>query len=146
MTLDSKDRRLLRLLQSNARMSYADLGRALKLTPPAVADRMRRLEDKGVIRGYHAALDPGRLGVGLAVLIRIKVAPREYPRFHKLVEGTPELLQCFHVTGDDSFLLRAALEVASDLEVLVRRLSAFGETSTSLILSTVLDRPVAITS
>jgi Lrp/AsnC family leucine-responsive transcriptional regulator len=135
-----KDWHLLSLLRENARMSFAELGRRLRLSPPATAERMKRLEERGVVRAYRAEIDLSALGRELHVYLRVVVQPKDYPRFKKAVEGMDDIFECHHVTGPESFVLRAAVESVPALETLVQKLTTFGPTVTSLILSTSLDR------
>lgn len=138
--LDARDWALLVALQENARASFADLARRVKLTPPAVAERIRRLEDKGVIAGYHAAINVRALGRPLHVYFRVFVPPREYPRFIRSMEKLPEVLECSHVTGVESFIVKAAVTSVEHLEALITKMTAFGETTTSVVLSTAIER------
>lgn len=144
--MDATDWRLLDLLQKNARLSFAELGRKLRLSAPAVAERMKRLEERSVIRAYRAEVDLSALGLGLHVYLRVVVQPREYTRFKKMVEGMDEIFECHHVTGEESFVIRAAVATVSALEALIQRLTAFGPTTTSVILSTALDRKTFLPS
>jgi Lrp/AsnC family transcriptional regulator, leucine-responsive regulatory protein len=136
--LDRIDWELLEGLQRNARESFAELGRRTKLTAPAVAQRVRRLEDIGVIRGYRASVDRARLGLGIAVFIRIQSSTPNYSKLEKLVAEAPEILECHHVTGSEAFIVKAAVSSVAHLEELIARLSAFGQTATSLVLSSML--------
>lgn len=138
--LDATDWRLVDLLQSDARASYAELGRKLRLSAPAVAERMKRLEDRGVVRAYRAEIDLSALGRGMHVYLRVVVAPKDYPRFKKAVAALDDIFECHHVTGTESFVLRAAVDAVPSLETLIQKLTAYGPTTTSVILSTVLDR------
>ena len=146
MTFDSKtgidptDWRLLKLLREQARLSFAELGRKVRLSPPAVTERIKRLEERGVVRGYRAEIDLSALGRGLHVYLRVVVPPKDYPRFKKAVEANEDVFECHHVTGEESFLLRAALGNVPSLEALIQKLTSFGPTTTSVILSTSLDR------
>jgi len=138
--IDDLDWILLQLVQSDARMSFAELGRRAGLSPPAAAERLRRLQDNGVILGYHAQINPERLGLTMMVLIEVIVKRSEYPRFQKAVQKLSWILECHHVTGRASFLLKAAVPDVTGLELLIGHLSQFGDTSTSLVLSTVVSR------
>jgi Lrp/AsnC family leucine-responsive transcriptional regulator len=137
---DAMDWRLVHLVCENGRASFAELGRKVRLSAPAVAERLKRLEERGVIRGYRADIDVSALGSALHVYLRVVVQPKDYARFHKAVEAMEEVFECHHVTGAESFVLRAALGGVPALEDLIRRLTAFGPTTTSVILSTPLDR------
>ena len=138
--VDATDWKLLDLLQRDARLSFAELGRKLKLSAPAVAERMKRLEERGVIRAYRAELNLAALGRALNVYLRVVVPPKEYARFKRALEGMDEIFECHHVTGQESFVLRAAVDQVSALEALIEKLTAYGPTTTSVILSTNLDR------
>lgn len=138
--IDATDWKLLSLLESDARLSFAELGRKLRLSPPAVAERMKRLEERGVIRAYRAEIDLSALGRPLHVYLRAVVQPADYGRFRKKIETLDTIFECHHVTGTESFVLRAALDSVSSLETLIQQLTAFGPTTTSVILSTSLDR------
>lgn len=138
--IDATDWKLLELLQQDARMSFAELGRKLRLSAPAIAERVKRLEERKIIRGYRADLDLTALGRPLHVYLRVIVQPKDYPRFKKRISGSEEIFECHHVTGTESFILRAALVNVTALERLIQQLTAYGPTTTSLILSTPLDR------
>jgi Lrp/AsnC family leucine-responsive transcriptional regulator len=139
--LDAIDWKLLLLLRDNARSSFAELGRKLRLSAPAVVERMKRLEDRGVVRGYRADIDLGELGKRLNVYLRVVVEPKDYPRFKRAMEALDdEIFECHHVTGAESFVLRAAVTAVPELETLIQKLTAFGPTVTSVILSTSIDR------
>lgn len=138
--LDATDWILLSLLQQRARLSFAELGRRLRLSAPAVAERMKRLEERGVVRAYRAEIDLSALGRQLHVYLRVVVQPKDYSRFKKAVEAMDEIFECHHVTGQESFMLRAAVAAVPALESLIQKLTAYGPTTTSVILSTSLDR------
>lgn len=138
--IDATDWKLMHLLERDARTSFAELGRKLRLSPPAVAERMKRLEERGIIRAYRADLDLTALGRPLHVYLRVVVQPGDYPRFRKKTETLDAVFECHHVTGTESFILRAAVQSVPMLEELIQQLTAFGPTTTSVILSTSLDR------
>jgi len=123
-------------VQRDARVSFAELGRRAGLSAPAAAERLRRLEDAGVVRGYRTDVAPERLGLEMAVLIEMHVPRPSYARFQKAVEKLPGIRECHHISGRASFMLKAAVADVSALESLEGQLSQFGETSTSLVLST----------
>jgi Lrp/AsnC family leucine-responsive transcriptional regulator len=142
--LDDANRRLIAELQADARLSLAELGRRVGLSSPAVAERLARLEETGVITGYHADVDPRALGWALAVIIRIRPAPRELQKVAELAQRTPEIVECHRVTGEDCYIMKAHVRAVEDLEELIDRFAVYGQTTTSLVHSSpVPPRPVA---
>ena len=139
-SLDEKDWIIIQLVQSDARVSFAEIGRSAGLSPPAAAERLRRLEDAGVIRGYHAKINPERLGLGMLAIIDMRVNRAEYQRFQKAIQKLAWILECYHIAGRSSFYLKVAVPDTAGLELLIGYLSQFGDTATALVLSTVLDR------
>ena len=145
--LDQTGWELLCALQENARASYADLGRRVGLTPPAVADRIRRFETAGIITGYHAAVNPARLGLGLTAIIRFKAAREPYERILAVIQGCPEIVECLDVTGDDCMTLTAVVCSVEHLQELIARLTPYGSSNTSIVLSSPLrHRPIGPTA
>jgi Lrp/AsnC family transcriptional regulator, leucine-responsive regulatory protein len=138
--LDPTDRRLLTQLQADARLSLAELGRRVGLSSPAVAERLRRLEGDGVITGYHAQVDPARLGFGLGVLVRIRPAPRQLAAVAQLARETPEIVECLRVTGDDCYVMTAHVRDVVHLEELIDVFAAYGQTTTSVMQSAPVPR------
>ncbi len=141
--LDDVARRLLRELERDARASFAELGRRVGLSPPAVAERMRRLEDLGVITGYRAMLNPARLGRPITAIVRMRVTPEHYPWAKRQIDASPEILECHHVTGEDAFVLKLVVATVEDIDRVIGRFAPHAATSTSIVLSTlVADRPI----
>jgi Lrp/AsnC family leucine-responsive transcriptional regulator len=138
--LDATDRTLLTELQAEARLSLAELGRRVGLSPPAVADRLQRLERGGVITGYRAQVDPRALGYPLAVVIRIRPAPRQIAKVAELAQRTPELVECHRITGDDCFFMTAHVRSVEHLEELIDRFTPYGQTTTSIVQSSPVPR------
>jgi Lrp/AsnC family leucine-responsive transcriptional regulator len=136
--LDKTGWELLCALQKNARASYADLGRRVGLTPPAVADRVRRLEAAGIIMGYHAAVNPAQLGLGLTAIIRFKASSEPYERILAVIQACPEIIECHDVTGDDCMTLTAVVSSVTHLQDLIARLTPYGASNTAIVLSSPL--------
>jgi Lrp/AsnC family leucine-responsive transcriptional regulator len=132
---DETNVRLLTDLQGDARLTLAELGRRVGLSAPAVAERLQRLEQEGVIRGYRVELDPERLGYPLTAVIRIRPAPRQIPKVAEIARAAPEVVACDRITGDDCYLLRAHLRSVTHLEQLIDRFTPFGQTTTSIVQS-----------
>jgi Lrp/AsnC family leucine-responsive transcriptional regulator len=124
-------------------VAVAELGRRVGLSAPAVAERLRRLEDEGVISGYRAVVDPRKLGYELGVLIRIRPAPRNIAVVAELAKQTPEVVECHRVTGDDCFVMTAHVRDVEHLEELIDTFTPHGQTTTSIMQSSpVLRRPL----
>lgn len=138
--LDAKGWALLRELQLDARLSFAELGRRVGLSTPAVAERVRNLEAAGVITGYRAEVDPKKLGLPILAILRLNVVGDVLPRVTALVRALPEVLECHRGTGGDSFTLKVAVATVGRLEALIDRLTPFGTTSTSIVLSSPVTR------
>jgi Lrp/AsnC family leucine-responsive transcriptional regulator len=138
--LDPVNQAILAELQREARLSMAELGRRVKLSPPAVAERVQRLEREGVIRGYHADLDPTKLGYAIAVVVRVAPATRQLDKIREIARDTPEVVECHRITGEDCFFLKLHLRSIDDLEPLLDRFTPYGRTTTSIIHSSPVDR------
>jgi Lrp/AsnC family transcriptional regulator, leucine-responsive regulatory protein len=133
--LDATNRQLIAALQTDARLSLAELGRRVGLTAPAVGERLARLEEAGVIRGYHADIDPRALGYDLSVILRIRPAARMIPKVAELAQRTPEVTECHRVTGDDCFIMRLHVRDVLHLEELIDTFVPYGQTTTSIMQS-----------
>jgi Lrp/AsnC family leucine-responsive transcriptional regulator len=136
--LDRTGWQILEELQQDGRISFAELGRRVGLTLPAVAERVRKMEDAGIITGFYAEVDPAKIGLPIAAFIRISVVGDVFARVAKAVRDMPEVLECHRGTGADSFTLKVAVESVQHLESLIDRLTPFGTTSTSIVLSTLV--------
>ena len=140
--LDESDRRLIEALDRNARTSTADLARLIGLSPQSTSDRIKRLEDLGVIAGFTVRLDPTMLGLGIGAYIRIRPAMGELQRVSKLVADTQirEIVECDRVTGEDCFVAKVFVPRVDDLERVIDRLLPFAQTNTSIIQSSPVRR------
>jgi Lrp/AsnC family leucine-responsive transcriptional regulator len=133
--LDSTNRRLLAELQANARVTQAELARRVGLSSPAVAERLQRLEQQGVIRGYRAEIDPAAVGFSLSAIVRVRPAPRQLHKVAELARSLPEIVQCDRITGEDCYLIRAHVRDVRHLEELIDQLAPYGQTTTSIVQS-----------
>jgi Lrp/AsnC family transcriptional regulator, leucine-responsive regulatory protein len=138
--LDTTDINLLQELEIDARLSLAELGRRVGLSPPAVADRLERLEEAGVIGAYRAEIDPRALGYELAVVLRIRPAPRELKKVAELAQRTPEVVECHRITGDDCYLMKAHVRDVVHMEEVIDRFAIYGQTTTSIVQSSPVPR------
>ncbi len=133
--LDETGWELLCALQENARSSYAELGKRVGLTAPAVADRIRRLEAAGVITGYHATVNPAKLGLGLKTIIRFKSSKDPFERNFAAISSCPEIIECHRITGEDCMTLTAVVSSVEHLKELITKLTPFGSSNTAIVLS-----------
>jgi Lrp/AsnC family leucine-responsive transcriptional regulator len=138
--LDATNRRIVAELQAEARLSMAELGRRVNLSPPAVAERVQRLEREGVIRGYHADVDPKAIGYPVAAVVRVAPATRQLERIREIARETPEVVECHRITGEDCFFLKLHLPAIDDLESVLDRFTPYGRTTTSIVHSSPVDR------
>lgn len=136
--LDRTDWRLLAELQKNGRATYAELARAVAMSPSAVAERVRRLEETGVIAGYRAEVDPERVGLGVMAFVRLRYPTGNYKPFHALLDTTPEIIEAHHVTGEDCFVLKVLTRSMRHLEEVTGRISRLGSVTTSVVYSSPL--------
>ena len=132
---DATTRRILDELQRDGRLSLAELGRRVGLSPPAVAERVSRRERDGGITGYHARIDPRALGLALGVVIRVRPAPREIAKVAALAQETPEVVECHRITGEDCFFMKAYVRDVEHLEEVIDRFVVFGQTTSSIMQS-----------
>lgn len=135
MDLDDISWLILDALQGNGRISYKELGERVGLTPPAVADRVRKLERAGVITGYTAVIDPDALGLPILAVIRIRTRGDSVGTVDELVHDLPEVVECHRVTGSENHVIRAVLRSTGHLEQLLDRLMPYGETITNIVTS-----------
>ncbi len=140
MNLDDLDWQLLELLQSDGRLTFSELGRRVSLSAPAVTERVRRLEERGIITGYSASVDLTKLGLPIEAIVRAKVRSLDTARFREAVLALPQVLDADHVTGDECWLVRVACQDTAELEELVERMQRYGETTTSLVFSSPVRR------
>jgi len=138
--LDSVSLRILVELEANARLTLADLGRRIGMSPPAVAERVQRLERAGVIVGYRAEIDPKALGYSVAAVVRIRPAPGQLRRIPEVAAETSEVVECYRITGEDCFLMKLHLRRMEDLEDILDRFTPYGLTTTSIIHSAPVPR------
>jgi Lrp/AsnC family leucine-responsive transcriptional regulator len=137
--IDVTNQQLLRELQADARLSLAELGRRVGLSSPAVAERLQRLEQDEVILGYHARLNPRKLGMCLTAVIRVRPAGRQLHQVGDLAKRTPEVVDCRRITGDDCYIMTAHVRSVEHLEELIDTFAAHGQTTTSIVQSAPVD-------
>ena len=136
MALDATDWALLRALQVNARASMSELARTVSMSASAVTERVRRLEDAGVLRGYRAEVNLPLVGLPILAFVRLRYPHGNYKPLRDLVDKRTEILEAHHVTGDDCFVLKVAARSMPHLEEIVGAISGLGGVSTSVVYST----------
>jgi len=134
--------KILEALQHNARLSFAELGRKVGLSTPATAERVHRLEEAGIITGYHASINLAKLGVPIHVIVRLTIhgGDAQVSRTVAAIKEFPEISRCHRITGAESFVIEADVVSIRHLEALIDKLSALGATSTSTVLSSPVKR------
>ena len=137
-TLDRTDWRLLAELQRDGRASYAELARAVAMSASAVAERIRRLEEAGVIAGYQVTVDPERVGLTVMAFVRVRYPTGNYRPFHAMLDSTPEVIEAHHVTGEDCFVLKVLARSMRHLEEVTGRIGGLGPVTTSVVYSSPL--------
>ena len=134
LDLDAKDFAILEALQQDGRVPLAELGRKIGLSQPAISERVKRLEDRGVIAGYAARIDLPALGLNVMAIICLKTAHEHIPACLKQFEELPFVIEVHRVTGDDCFVLKAIVPVLEDLATIVDAIGRFGTVTTSVVL------------
>jgi Lrp/AsnC family leucine-responsive transcriptional regulator len=142
MTFDKTDRQILHSLMADGRKPWSDLASELKLSPPAAADRVRRLEQNGVIQGYRAVIDPGHIGCHLTAFVAVTLErPQHRDRFLKKIRNLAEVQECHHVAGDDDYLLKVRCENTRHLDRIIsmnmKSLPGIVRTRTTIVMDTI---------
>ncbi|WP_353641537.1 Lrp/AsnC family transcriptional regulator [Mesorhizobium sp. WSM2239] len=138
--IDPVDAKILRALARDARTSTAELSRLVGLSAPSVSERVKRLEENGVIEGYSAKINAAALGLPLAAWLRIRPIPGQLQRVAEILRALPEIVECDRVTGEDCFIARAHLRSVADLERLIDQIIPYAMTNTSIIQSSPVER------
>jgi len=133
--MDDIDRRILAELQANARITFTELGRRVALTAPAVAERVRRLEESGVVTGFRAEVDPSAVGYPLTAFVRWTATGPDCAHLGEVAKEVPEIVECHRITGETSYVLKVVARDVQHLERLIDGLMPYGSTITSVVLS-----------
>lgn len=133
--LDDIGRQILRALQENARASFSDLGRVVGLSAPAVAERVKRMEQAGYIKGYSAVVDREKLGYSITAFVRLNANVESIKDADDAIRSIPSVIEGHRLTGRDEFLVKVCVANVADLSDIVDTLSAYGQTTTSVVLS-----------
>ena len=133
--MDNRNTALLALLRDDPRASVSELARRIGMSAPAVRERVERLKEAGIIRGYRIEIDPAALGYPVAVFIRVRPMPGQLAKIAALAKRTPEVVECHRITGEDCYFLKAHVRDVEHLEELIDRFAALGQTTTSIMQS-----------
>ncbi len=138
--IDAINRKIITALQHNARISYAELGKLVHLSAPAVAERVRKLESAGVISGFTLKVDLDKLGYPIVALVQCKVFRTKERAFKAVVLDCDAVIECHNVTGEQAFLVKLAVASMSQLDHILESFCDYSDTNTMMILSTPVDR------
>lgn len=133
--IDEIDWKILKELQVNARITFAELGRRVGLTTPAVIERIRKMEDAEIITGYRVEIDTAKVGLPITAFIRMSITGVDYSHIIEVAEDSTEVLECHRGTGSDSFIMKVAVADVGHLQTLIDKLTPYGITTTSIVLS-----------
>jgi Lrp/AsnC family leucine-responsive transcriptional regulator len=134
--LDDTNIRLLEALSADPRASAAELARLLGMSAPAIRERLTRLEETGVIRGYRLDIDPAAIGLPVTAWVRIRPGPGQLPKIAELAKRTPQVSECHRISGEDCFLIKVHVPAVDALEAVLDQLLLYGQTSSSFVVST----------
>jgi len=136
LLLDGRNVQILALLAGNPRMSVSELARSVGMSAPATRERIQRMEEAGVIRGYRLEIDPAALGYPIAAFIRVRPMPGKLPKIAELAVSLPQVVECHRITGEDCFILKVGLDSLDNLDVILDQFLVYGQTTTSIVQST----------
>jgi Lrp/AsnC family leucine-responsive transcriptional regulator len=136
LLLDARNVQILVLLGGNPRMSVSEMARSVGMSAPATRERIQRMEEAGVIRGYRLEIDPAALGYPIAAFIRVRPMPGKLPKIAELAVSLPQVVECHRITGEDCFILKVGLDSLDNLDVILDQFLAYGQTTTSIVQST----------
>ncbi len=140
MGLDETDQRMLEALARNARISLKELAEAAGLSSPSAAERLRRLEERGIISAFTVDIVPEAIGYPLQAIVRIRPLPGQLHVVERIIQETPEFIECDKVTGDDCFIGRLVVRSMGELDGILDRITERAETNTSMIKATPVKR------
>jgi len=143
--LDAVNVRLLNELHDDPRMSMSELARRVGMSAPAVTERVQRLENAGVIKGFRMEVDPAALGMPVTALVRVRPGPGQLPKIAQAARDTPQVVECHRITGEDCFYLKVHAPSIQHLEEVLDQFLLFGQTTSSIVVSTpVPPRPLPV--
>ncbi len=141
--LDDVNIQLLKELQQEPRLTMSELGRRVGMSAPAVTERVRRMEEAGIILGYRLDVNPAALGLPITLYIRIRPSPGQLPKVAELARQIPEVVECHRITGEDCFILKAYIPAMDQLDRILDAFLIYGSTTTSIVQSSPVPLRVA---
>ncbi|GGF30455.1 AsnC family transcriptional regulator [Aliidongia dinghuensis] len=141
--LDAKDIAILEALQADGRIAFSELGRRVGLSQPAMSERVKRLEERGVITGYGARIDPAALGLRMTAILRLKTTHQQIEACLKQFAALSSVIEVHRVTGDDCFVLKVLVPAPEDLAIIVDAIGRFGAVTTSVVLRGEPAKPIS---
>jgi Lrp/AsnC family leucine-responsive transcriptional regulator len=132
--LDDTDLAMIEILQEDGRIPVSQLGRRIGLSQPATSERLKRLEERGIVTGYRATIDPAALGLGMMAVIRLRTTHEHIKPCLKRFAEMPQVIEVLRLTGEDCFLLKVLVPTPADLETIVDSIARRGSVTTSLVL------------
>lgn len=138
MSIDNLNKKILKCLQQNARQSNAEIGRQVGVSSPAVSERIKKMEDIGVIEDYKAMVSPFDLGYQFKAIITLRAFMGKLKPFLEKVKTYDEVINCYRITGDENIVMEVVLKNQKHLEIFIDQLISYGETKTQIVLSRVV--------
>ena len=140
--VDETGMKILLELQMNARSTYRDIGKKVGLSSPAVAERIYKMEETGIINGYHADINPDVFGHHIMAFINLTTHPEKYHKIYAFIETQKEIVECHHISGRESLIMKVVSASIPHLETIIEKLSRFGETKSSIVLSSPVKKTI----
>lgn len=144
--MDKINQKILGILQKNARISLADLAKQVHLSAPAVAERVKRLEEQNVIQEYVARIDSHQAGYPIEAIVRVRIFTGKEPTFFKFAQARQEIIEGYNVTGEYSFIMKVIVQSMRELDAFLEDVSAIGESETNIILSEVTRKVINLSN
>lgn len=144
MKIDALNSKILKCLQENARLSNAEIGRQVGISSPAVSERIKKMEDMGIIEGYKALVSPFEIGYQLKAIITLRAFMGKLKPFLEKVKTYDEVINCYRITGDENIVMEVVLKSNKHLETFIDQLITYGESKTQIVLSRVVKQKEVI--
>lgn len=136
LLLDSRNVRILALLEEDPRMSVSELARRVGMSAPTIRERIQRMEEAGVVKGCRLEIDPAALGYPIAAFVRVRPMPGKLPKIAALAASLPQVVECHRITGEDCFIMKVHLDSLDNLDIILDQFLTYGQTTTSIVQST----------